>query len=244
MCGRFILISPHQAIERVFPVEAAHSYPERHNIAPTQPVLIIREGEAPIGERGPMELAAVEWNFVPEWAKERNSGKPLINARIETVEAKPSFRSSIKRRRCLIPANGWYEWKSENGRKQPYFIEKIRDGANNGKGQELMAFAGIWSVWHGPGGDNWLETVAILTAEAKGPLRATHHRKPLILEPRDYDRWLMPHDPLPRGFLKSFEWMPETAFQARPVSTKVNSVRFDDPSCLAPPESERQPSLF
>lgn len=240
MCGRFTLTSTQDEIAAFFGVSADHVIPERYNIAPTQPVLVIREAESQIiGKRGGRELAALEWNFVPEWAKERNT-KPLINARVETIEAKPSFRSSIKRRRCLIPFNGWYEWKSVNGKKQPYFIRKIDDEGN----AELAAFAGVWSTWHGPDGEFWLETFAIVTAEAKGPLRATHHRKPLVVKPQDYDRWLIPHDPLPNNFLKTFEWEAETAFHTMPVSTRVNSIRFDDPSCLAPPEEEKQPSLF
>ena len=240
MCGRFILTADQAEIAALFGVKAPHAIPARYNIAPTQPVLIIREAETQVfGERGEREVAALEWNFTPEWSKERPA-KPLLNARVETVEAKPSFRSSIKRRRCLVPFNGWYEWKSVNGRKQPYFIRKIDAGGNG----ELAAFAGIWSTWHGPDGEHWLETFAIITAEAKGPLRATHHRKPLVVQPQDYERWLMPHDPLPNTFLKSFDWEPETAFHTMPVSTRVNSIRFDDPSCLNPPEEEKQPSLF
>ncbi|UTW56475.1 SOS response-associated peptidase [Kordiimonas sp. SCSIO 12610] len=235
-----MLTSDQAEIAALFGVQTPHMIPERYNIAPTQPVLVIREADTQVfGTRGARELAALEWNFVPEWAKEKNT-KPLINARVETIEAKPSFRSSIKRRRCLVPFNGWYEWKSVNGKKQPYFIQKV--GANGLN--ELAAFAGVWSTWHGPDGEFWLETFAIITAEATGPLRATHHRKPLVVKPADYDRWLMPHDPLPPTFLKSFDWEAEGAFHSKPVSTRVNSIRFDDPACLNPPEEEKQPSLF
>ena len=233
MCGRFILTSPIDEIERWFGLpefEKRPPIPARYNIAPRQPVLIVRSSEG-----GAPELAAVEWGLIPEWKKEIGD-KPLINARVETVEAKPSFRSSIKRKRCLVPFNGWYEWRSEDGRKQPYAFEPVSDGP--------MAFAGIWSVWHGPGGDHWLETMAIVTDVAAGPMKSVHHRRPLVVPQNRYADWLQPHDPLPRGFLNSFDWVPETSFHWRPVHARVGNVRIDDPSCLEPPESERQQSLF
>lgn len=233
MCGRYLLTAPIDAIEDLFPLpegEPRPGIPPRYNVAPRQPVLVIRKTD-----NGANELAAVEWGLVPEWKKEIGD-KPLINARVETVEAKPSFRSSIKRKRCLVPFTGWYEWHTEQGRKQPYVIEPA-----NG---QVMAFAGIWSTWHGPGGDNWLETMAIVTDATTGPMKSLHHRRPLVVPQDRFEDWLEPHDPLPRGFLKSFDWVPETAFQWRPVSTRVGNVRFDDPSLLEPPETERQQSLF
>lgn len=230
MCGRYLLSSPVENIRRLFNVAASAAILPRYNIAPRQPVLIVR-----VGEQGTRELVAVEWGLVPEWKKEIGD-KPLINARLETIEVKPSFRSSIKRKRCLVPFNGWYEWKSEQGRKQPYLIEPT--------GGELEAFAGIWSTWHGPGGDFWLETMAIVTAPTVGPMRSLHHRRPLVVAPDQFDAWLQPQDPLPRGFLNSFDWVPETAFHWRAVSTRVNGVRFDDESCLLPAEIDPQHSLF
>ncbi len=233
MCGRFLLTSPIEAIERVFPLQDGDprpAIPPRYNVAPRQPVLVVRQSD-----KGINELAAVEWGLVPEWKKEIGD-KPLINARIETIEAKPSFRSSIKRKRCLVPFNGWYEWKSEGGRKQPYLIEPV-DGS-------LMAFAGIWSTWHGPGGDSWLETMAVVTSSTKGPMKSLHHRRPLVVPHNRYADWLQPHDPLPRGFLKGFDWVSERVFHWRGVNMRVNNVRFDDPQCLEPAESIRQHSLF
>jgi putative SOS response-associated peptidase YedK len=230
MCGRYLMNSPVEAMRNTFKVDARVGIPERYNIAPRQPVLIIRNSE-----EGVRELAAVEWGLVPEWKKEKGD-KPLINARIETITEKPSFRSSIKRKRCLVPFNGWYEWKSVNGRKVPHLIQ-MQDG-------ELGAFAGIWSTWHGPGGDFWLETMAIVTGESTDFLRPVHHRKPLVLKPEQYDSWLQPQDPLPRGFLTSFDWVPERSFEYRPVSSRVSSVRMEGPACIAPPEDEVQGSLF
>ncbi len=230
MCGRYMLISPLEAIRATFAVPAGAAIPARYNIAPRQPVLIVRNSE-----KGLRELAAVEWGLVPEWAK-KIGDTPLINARIETVTEKPSFRSSIKRKRCLVPFSGWYEWKSIAGRKQPYLV-KPTDG-------KVAAFAGIWSTWHGPGGENWLETMAILTAPATGRLKGLHHRVPLVVKPQNYENWLVAHDPLPRGFLKSFDFVCERAFEWGPVTSKVNSVRMEGPDCIRPPDHERQHSLF
>lgn len=230
MCGRFILTSPLDAIRAVFAVEATANIPARYNIAPKQPVLVVRHDE-----KGIPELVAVEWGFVPEWIKEP-AKEPVINARIETVAAKPYFRASIKRKRCLVPMNGWYEWKTEGGRKQPYLIAPA-DGS-------LMAFAGVWSTWHGPQGEHWLETMAILTAPATGPLSTIHHRRPMVVAHADHEAWLTTHDPLPRRFLEDFPFVGERAFDVRPVSTRVGNVRFDSPECLDPPEHERQASLF
>lgn len=230
MCGRYLLTSPKEALEAVFPIEMHAGIPPRYNIAPTQPVLIIRRTEG-----GMNELAAVEWGLVPEWKKERGD-KPLINARIETVVEKPSFRASMKRTRCLVPFDGWYEWKSEGGRKRPYLVRPIGGGP--------MAFAGIWATWHGPAGDFWLETMAILTGPTIGPMKRLHSRLPLVVRPEQYDAWLTPHDPLPRGFLESFDFVPETAFEWKGVSSKVNNARFDGPECFDQPEDELQTSLF
>ena len=231
MCGRYVFVAPNGEVERLFDVRADAPIPPNFNIAPTQPVLIIR-----LDEKGKRELAAVEWGLVPEWKKELGDSKPLINARIETVEVKPSFRSSIKRRRCLVPFTGWYEWKTVGGRKQPFLVKPVEGGP--------MAFAGIWSVWHGPNGDFWLETMAILTAPTEGPMKSLHPRRPLVVRPEDYTAWLSPHDPLPRGFLQNFAFVPETAFHWHPVSAKVNNVRFNGPECLDPPPEDPQPSLF
>lgn len=230
MCGRYLLNTIKTDLGRAFNIIAEADIPPRFNIAPRQPVLVVR-----FSEEGQQELCAVEWGLVPEWKKEMGD-KPLINARIETIEEKPSFRSSIKRKRCLVPFTGWYEWKTVNGRKVPHLIEM--------QGGALGAFAGIWSTWHGPGGDFWLETMAIVTEASTSGLKPLHHRKPVVLKPEDYERWLERHDPLPRGFLNSFETIPERSFEYRAVSSKVNSVRMEGPECLAPPEEERQASLF
>lgn len=230
MCGRFLLTSPIDTLRQTFGVDTHANIPSRYNIAPTQPILALRLTETDGLHPGPKQLAAMEWGLVPEWSKER-SAKPLINARSETAREKPSFRASVKRRRCLIPANGWYEWKSEAGVKQPYLMQP-KDG-------ELFAFAGLWSLWHGPGGEHWLETAAILTEQAKGPLAKVHGRKPVMLKPAYWDSWLQPQDPTPADFLAGLPRLAEDSFDLIRVSRRVNSIHFDDDLCIAP---EKQPT--
>lgn len=231
MCGRYALTSSANDLSETFGVDARANIPMRYNIAPTQPVLIVRHGD-----KHQKELAAVEWGLVPEWSKQGRGNTPLINARIETITEKPSFRGPIKRNRCLVPANAWYEWKGEQGIKRPWLVEP-HDKA-------LMAFAGIWTTWHGPSGDHWLETMAIITAPALGPLKAVHHRRPLVVDSKDYHLWLTATDPLPRNFLKNISFIEDHHFTMRRVSTYVNSVRHDDVGCIARPEEDPQTLLF
>ena len=231
MCGRYLLTSSTDVISDTFGVETHANIPMRYNIAPTQPVLIVRQAD-----KGGRELASVEWGLVPEWAKELRREKPIINARVETVQEKASFRSPMKRTRCLVPADGWYEWKGRVGAKQPWLMESVQDVP--------FAFAGIWTTWHGTDGESWLETMVIVTAPAEGPLKSVHHRRPLVVSSDQYDAWLEPHDPLPRGFLDTFHWQAESEFTMRKVSRRVSNVRHDDAGCIAPPEEERQGSLF
>lgn len=231
MCGRFLLTSPIDVISDTFGVDTHANIPARYNIAPTQPVLIVRNSE-----KGKRELASVEWGLVPEWAKELRREKPMINARVETVIEKASFRSPMKRTRCLVPANGWYEWKGRVGAKQPWLIESAS--------KSPFAFAGLWTTWHGTDGESWLETMVILTAPSVGPLKSVHHRRPLVVQSEQYSAWLEPHDPLPRAFLERFNWAPETDFTMQKVSRRVSNVRNDDALCIAPPDEDKQGSLF
>jgi len=230
MCGRYLMTTPVEAMRKAFDVPAEADIPQRFNIAPRQPVLIVRNGET--GER---ELSAVEWGLVPEWKKELGD-KALINARLETILEKPSFRSSIKRKRCLVPFTGWYEWKTENGLKVPYHVKPCSG--------DPAAFAGIWATWHGPDGESWLETMAIVTAPTESSMRSLHHRRPLVVRPAEYTSWLQAYDPLPRDFLGSFNWDVEHNFEWSAVSRKVNNVRMEGVACLEPPEDERQHTLF
>lgn len=231
MCGRYTLTSPIESLSETFGVETHAAIPPRFNIAPQQPVLIVRAGEG-----GVREMAAVEWGLVPEWKKERKSERPLINARVETVTEKASFRAPIKRTRCLVPFNGWYEWKSERGLKQPYYVTPNDEG--------LHAFAAIWTVWHGVSGDNWLETMAILTGPTLGSLRPLHHRQPLVVNPSHYDRWLKPEDPLPRNFIENTHFLPENSYHVCRVSSKVSNPRYDQQDCIEASGADQQISLL
>ncbi len=230
MCGRYALISTLNAMRELFSIDSRANLPPRYNLAPRQVVMTVRAGDES-GNAVPRTLAACEWGLVPPWMADIPA-KPMINARVETVDAKPSFRSAFKRRRCLVPASAWYEWQARGGSKQPYAI--VADSGDIGGADGLFAMAGIWEVWHGPDGGDAYQTVAILTTAADGPLKPVHHRRPLVVMPESYDRWLQAYDPLPRDFLANCTFAPESAFRAYPVDRRVGNVRFDDSACLQP----------
>lgn len=151
-------------------------FPPRPIVAPGGPIAIVREGN------DGRHFALVRWGFVPGWAKEVAPGKPLINARSDTIFEKPSFRNAIRRRRCLVPADGFFEWQGDvPGKKTPWFIHRPDNG--------LMAFAGIWEHWMGADGSE-LETAAIITTDANALIGTIYHRSPVIIDPRDFDTWL------------------------------------------------------
>lgn len=188
------------------------NFAANYNAAPTQDLPVVRRGR-----EGENRLSLIRWGLVPHWSKDGPSGaKPLINARAETAAEKPTFRAALKRRRALIPADGFYEWsKAEDGAKQPWFITRT-DGAP-------MVFAGLWERW-GEGEDK-IDSFAILTNEAGPDIADIHHRSPVIAEKPDFARWLDP-DTDPQGF---FKVQPEGRLTARKVSTRVNTVRENDP---------------
>ncbi len=177
MCGRFVLKITISAISQHFGTSERPNLRPRYNVAPTQTVPIVRrkhEGEG-------CELALVRWGLIPSWAKDAKIGYKLINARAETVATAPSFRSAFKARRCLIPADGFYEWQKVGGGKQPTLIQR--------KEGDLFAFAGLWEWWKG-GDDGPVESCAIITTEPNAVTAPIHNRMPVILDPADYDRWL------------------------------------------------------
>jgi putative SOS response-associated peptidase YedK len=194
----------------------------RYNIAPTQPVAAIRQPEA-ASER---ELVLLKWGLVPPWADDPSIGSRMINARAETVAQKPSFRTAFKKRRCLILADGYYEWQKRDARKQPYLIHRRDD--------RPFAFAGLWEQWRGDSEEAPLESCTIITTDANDATRHVHDRMPVILDAGDYDRWLDPaiHD---RSQLEPL-LAPCGAedLVAVPVSTHVNNPRNDDSRCVAP----------
>jgi putative SOS response-associated peptidase YedK len=216
MCGRFTLARSPEDVARAFGLDEVPHFPHRYNIAPSQPVGVVVRGQ----HSTKPEFRLMGWGLIPSWAKDPAIGAKLINARSETVTEKPSFRAAFKYRRCLIPADGFYEWqKTQRGAKQPFYFSMA--------GNAVLAFAGLWESW------NDIETCTILTTEANGLLQPIHDRMPVILNPEDYGRWLDPNiqggQPL-SDLLRPF---PDASMQAIPVSTRVNSAKNDDALCIA-----------
>jgi putative SOS response-associated peptidase YedK len=226
MCGRYTLrVSPAEMAE-IFEALETIEWSPRYNIAPTQTVAAVR----PAGEGSERELALLKWGLIPSWAKDPKIGSSLINARSETVAAKPAFRSAVKKRRCLIPVDGFYEWQAVPGQKakQPFFIG-VRDA-------RVFAFAGLWEHWTTPEGTP-LETCTIITTEANELMKTVHTRMPVILDKTDYDRWLDCDGHDPQEVLPLLRPFPAEQMQLVPVSTLVNSPRNDRPECVAPQSS-------
>lgn len=176
MCGLYSFRKSAEETRALFAYIEAPEFPPRPHVVPGSPIAIVRL------EHGERHFALVRWGLVPAWVKEIAPGKPLINARAETVVDKPSFRNALRRRRCLVPADGFYEWKGEvRGRKQPFHIHRPDDG--------LFAFAGLWEHWLGADGSE-LESAAIITTAANRTLAPIHGRMPVVIEPKDHARWL------------------------------------------------------
>ena len=222
MCGRYSLTTPMEAVRQLFDFPERPNLALRANIAPSQDVAAVRLGE---GEAGARHLVALRWGLIPSWAKEPGIGNRMINARAETIAEKPSFRAAFRRRRCLIPADGFYEWKTEQGRKQPYRIA-LESGAP-------FAFAGLWERWEGAGGSGAIESCTIVTTEANERLRTIHHRMPVILAPEAYDLWLDPDAPGAQA-QALLGPAPSEWFTAYRVSPKINSPANDDPALIEP----------
>lgn len=224
MCGRYELHAQPAAIALAFGLPAPPEVAPRYNIAPMQQVPIVR-----INAHGARELAFVRWGLVPRWAKDPAVGAKMINARGETVRDKPAFRTAYRRHRCLLPANGFYEWMARDGAtgaKQPVHVS-LRDGAP-------LAFAGVAERWLGPDGEP-LDTCAIVTTEANALLARVHDRMPLIIAPADYARWLDPMVADPGDLIAPYD---SDALRYVPVSTRVNTVRHDDASLIEPLTAE------
>jgi putative SOS response-associated peptidase YedK len=224
MCGRFLLIAPVEALRRLFAVADSPNLMARYNIAPTQQAAVVRLKPADGGR----ELVLLRWGLVPSWAKDPATGASLINARADTVAVKPSFRAAFQMRRCLVPADGFYEWQapvSGKGAKQPYLIRRRAEDPAQG----TFAFAGLWEHWQGAG--QAIESFAIVTTDANAALKPIHHRMPVIVDARDYTAWLDPGNKRASDLLKP---APDDAFVAAPISTRVNSVANDDPGIVEP----------
>lgn len=219
MCGRFTQKTTYSELKKIFGVAEVPEVKARYNIAPTQEVLSVREATDGRAAR------LLKWGLVPAWAKDTTISARLINARSETIEAKPSFREAFKHRRCLIPTDGFYEWQRRDGKKQPYFFQ-LRD-------ERSFAFAGLWEKWKAADG-KILETCTILTTEANEVLRPVHDRMPVILHPSDYDLWLeedVRKQKLRKELLRPY---PAEEMSSHPVSTLVNSPSQQGAELLRP----------
>lgn len=221
MCGRFTLFAPGDVLERMFGVDEAPSLAPRYNIAPSQPVAAGRV----LPDGSGREIALLRWGLVPSWAKDPAVGERMINARAETVAEKPSFRSAFRRRRCLVPADGFYEWRKAPGRKHPYFI-RFRD-------ERPFAIASLWERWEGPDGSA-VETCALITTAANEAVSPIHDRMPVILDPNDYDLWLDPALQAKEALLPLLRAFPADEMTAFPVDLRVNNPKVDTPACIEP----------
>ncbi|HKH76481.1 MAG TPA: SOS response-associated peptidase [Rubrobacteraceae bacterium] len=219
MCGRYTLASPTERLAEEFGVDASSiELAPNYNVAPTQKVAAVLE------EGGQRRLEVLRWGLIPPWADDPGIGSRMINARSETAPGKPSFRRAFRERRCLIPADGFYEWQRTNGAKQPYYIH-MEDG-------RPFAFAGLWESWS-KGGEGEIRTCTILTTGANALVGEVHDRMPVILAHDAYDVWLDPaseRDEL-TGLLAPY---PEDEMDAYPVSRFVNSPSNNDPRCIEP----------
>jgi putative SOS response-associated peptidase YedK len=233
MCGRYGLLQRKQIIEGHFDtISAGEDWSPRYNIAPTQPVPVVRQNpREPI--RG---LSLVRWGLIPSWAKDSSIAAQMINARSETASAKPAFRDALKSRRCLIPADGFYEWQKTGKAKQPYCFE-VNDG-------ELFAFAGLWDR-RKDGSGNWVKTCSILTTTPNTVTSAVHERMPVILDPDGYDLWLDPGMQNIAAVAELLKPYDAKSMRRYPVSTRINHVANDDEECSRPVEfASTQNRLF
>ena len=229
MCGRFVLTANADVIQLKFDLDTVpEGIQARYNIAPSQPV-------AAVANDDPSALTFFKWGLIPFWSKDPDIGNRLINARAETLHEKSSFKHAYRRRRCLIPADGFYEWSKRGDSKTPMFIH-MKDG-------ELFAFAGLWERWNSPEGDE-IRTCTIITTEPNDLVKSLHNRMPVILREEDYDTWLSP-DELPpdvlQPFLRPYEADLMDVYQVSPL---VNSPANDTPECIAPVVPPQQSALL
>ncbi len=219
MCGRFALAADKKIIEMLYDLEIRGDLAPRYNIAPSQKIPTLRL--AP--DSGQKELVSLKWGLIPFWADRENIGSGLINARAETAPDKPSFRNAFKKRRLLIPATGFFEWKVEGGGKQPYYVCR-KDG-------RPFSMAGLWECWEK--GESPLETCTILTTEPNSLVKSLHKRMPVIIPREVYDKWLDPATDK-AALLKMLRPFPAKELIAYPVSRKVNNPAQDIPELVEP----------
>lgn len=218
MCGRFVMHSSEEELLEEFGVETIHhEVSASYNIAPSQDVAVVLQG------RGERHLGYLRWGLIPSWTKDLKKARRPINARSETVHSKPTFRSPFKRRRCLIPANGFYEWQKTGQGKIPTFLYMPE--------RPLFAMAGLWDRWESPEGE-LISSCTILTTEANERIAPIHNRMPVIVNPDDFDLWLDSSVSGVEALEHLFVPLPSKEFASYAVSTRVNKPLHNDPSCM------------
>lgn len=218
MCGRYALFADPEMLVTRFELWQTPDLRPRYNLAPSQEVPAIRRSQ-----EGRRELTLLRWGLVPHWAKAETTGHSMINARAETVAEKPAFRSAFRRRRCLIPADGFYEWKKAGRTKQPYFI-RLKDGLP-------LAFAGLWEEWRSPDGQA-VGSCAIIVTRANPLVEPIHDRMPVILEPRAYEEWLSTDLTDTEGLTQLLVPFPSEDMEAYPVDRRVNNPKNEGVACV------------
>jgi putative SOS response-associated peptidase YedK len=237
MCGRYVISSTPEAIRALFGYGEQPNFPPRYNVAPTQPIPVVRLHD------GKRSFALMRWGLLPSWVKDPKTFPLLINARGESVLDKPAFRNAMRRRRCLIPTDGFYEWqagKTAGGPKRPYFV---RAKGNHDGASPPLAFAGLYETWTGPNGEE-LDTAAILTTAANRTLAALHDRMPVFVPREAFDLWLDCANVEADAAAALIRPATDTLLEAYPVSTAVNRVANDSEMLVepAPAATETRPA--
>ena len=220
MCGRYTLTAPSESLAEMLPgLEITDEISSRYNIAPTQEVAVVPNN-------GEKRMEYFRWGLIPSWAKDPKIGNRMINARSETLAEKPSFRTAYKRRRCLVLADGYYEWRREGDRggKTPYYIRM--------ESEKPFAFAGLWESWRQAGEDTSLQSCTIITCPPNEKLERIHDRMPVILEAEEYDLWLSPKEQASAELNHLLKPYPAEEMTAYPVSRLVNQPKNDSPECI------------
>jgi putative SOS response-associated peptidase YedK len=220
MCGRFALKAPPRTIQEHFHLPETIDLPPRYNIAPSQNIAVVRK----LPQNEFRQLDMLRWGLIPHWAKDMKIGYKMINARGETLAQKPSFRAAFKKRRCLVVADGFYEWKHSGSSKQPYYVHF--------KDNSVFAFAGLWESWNNHDG-NIIESCTIITTLPNELIRKIHDRMPVILLPEQYELWLQASSP-EQSLQELITPYPADEMEAYRISTEVNSPQNDSPSCIIP----------
>jgi putative SOS response-associated peptidase YedK len=220
MCGRYLLKAMPEELQALFGYLDGDAFPPRYNIAPTQPIAIVRH------VRGARRFALVRWGLVPGWVKDPRQFSLLINARAEGISGKPAYKGAMQYRRCLVPASGFYEWRrTPEGKKLPFLIRPVDGG--------VIAFAGLWETWMGADGSE-IDSACIITTDANREVAPIHDRMPVVVAPEDYDRWLDARAFPPAAVLDILRPPPAGLLEAVPVSTRVNTAANDDASLIEP----------